>query len=136
MTAHIIFKEVDKENPATLSKDILNGILRKELNYDGLITSDSMEMKAISNGITTPVGVVKGLKAGIDLVCVLKKKSIYGSLEKIKQAIYNDSLTMKEIDEKIERILKYKKEIHSKMKYKYFKNRKKLHIFGDSSQEK
>ena len=66
----------------------------------------------------------------------LKEESIYGSLEKIKQAIYNDSLTMKEIDEKIERILKYKKEIYSKMKYKYFKNRKKLHIFGDSSQEK
>ena len=40
MTAHIIFQEVDKENPATISEDILKGILRDELNFKGLITSD------------------------------------------------------------------------------------------------
>ena len=48
MAAHIIFQEVDKENPATVSKDILQGILRNELSYSGLITSDCMEMNAIS----------------------------------------------------------------------------------------
>ena len=136
MTAHIIFKEIDKENPATISKEIMTGILRKELNYNGLITSDSMDMKAISNGITTPVGVVKGLKAGIDIVCVLKKKSIYDSLEKVKQAINDDLLTIEEIDEKVKRILKHKNELYSEMKYKYFKNKKKLEIFKDNKYEK
>ena len=136
MTAHIIFKEIDKENPATISKEIMTGILRKELNYNGLITSDSMDMKAISNGITTPVGVVKGLKAGIDIVCVLKKKSIYDSLDKVKQAINDDFFTMEEIDEKVKRILKHKKELYSEMKYKYFKNKKKLEIFKDNKYEK
>ena len=136
MTAHIIFKEVDKGNPATISKKILSDILRKELNYKGLITSDSMEMKSISEGITTPVGVVKGLKAGIDLVCVFTKKSIYSSIEAIKKAINEHNITIKEIDEKIQRILKYKKEVYSKMKYKYYNNRKKFHIFKYNNQEK
>ena len=136
MTAHIIFKEVDKENPATISKEILSVILRKKLNYKGLITSDSMEMKAISDGISTPVGVLKGLKAGIDLVCVFRKKSIYASIEKLKKAINDNILTMEEIDEKVKRILKYKKEVYSKMKYKYFKNRTKFHMFNYNNQEK
>ena len=74
MAAHIIFQEVDKENPATVSKDILEGMLREELNYEGLITSDCMEMNAISETITTPIGVLRGIKAGNDLVLVCHTK--------------------------------------------------------------
>lgn len=135
MTAHIIFKEVDSQNPATLSKIILKNILRDELKYNGLITSDCMEMKAISDGITTPVGVVKGLKAGNDLVCVChtKEKQI-DSIKKIKQAIEDNSLTPEEIDEKIERILKYKNQIYSTLEKKFYKNNENLNIFKDNNQ--
>ena len=136
MSAHIIFKEVDKENPATVSKNILTGILRKELNYKGLITSDAMDMNAISQGITTPVGVVKGLKAGIDLVCVFKGKNIFDSLEKITQAINENFLTMEEINDKINRILNYKNEVYSVMKVKFLNNKKNLDIFKDNYQKK
>ena len=136
MSAHIIFKEVDKENPATVSKNILTGILRKELNYKGLITSDAMDMNAISQGITTPVGVVKGLKAGIDLVCVFKEKNIFDSLEKITQAINENFLTMEEINDKINRILNYKNEVYSVMKVKFLNNKKNLDIFKDNYQKK
>ena len=137
MTAHIIFKQLDKENSATLSKDILIGILRKRLKYRGLITSDSMEMKAISDSLTTPRGVVQALKAGNDLVCVCHNKTIQiESIEKLKESYNNKNITMKEIDEKIKRILKYKKEVYSSMKYKYFKNKNNLDIFKDKNQAK
>ena len=137
MTAHIIFKEVDKENPATLSKDILSGILRKELNYKGLITSDCMEMKAISEGITTPVGVCEGLKAGIDLVCVCHtKQRQIDSIEKLKKEINDNIISMDEIDGKIKKILYYKNKVYSIMKKKYFKNQKNLDVFKDINQEK
>lgn len=50
MTAHIILPEIDSDDlPATLSKKILTGLLRKELNYDGLIITDALEMEAIKN---------------------------------------------------------------------------------------
>ena len=137
MTAHIIFKEVDKENPATLSEDILKGLLRKELNYKGLITSDCMEMKAISEGITTPVGVYKGLKAGVDLVCICHtKQRQIDSIEKLKQAINDNLISIEEIDDKIKRILHYKKEVYLSMKNKFFKNEKNLDIFKDDNQAK
>ena len=125
MTAHIIFKEVDKENPATLSKDILKGILRDELNCKGLITSDCMEMNAISENITTPVGVVRGLKAGIDLACICHtKKRQIDSIEKLKKAVNDNLITIEEIDEKVKRILKYKSEVYSKIEKNFLKNDK------------
>ena len=137
MTAHIIFKEVDKENPATLSEDILKGILRKELKYKGLITSDCMEMKAISEGITTPIGVYRGLKAGIDIACVCHtKQRQIDSIEKLKQVINDNIISMEEIDEKIKKILYYKNKVYSVMKNKYFRNEKNLDIFKDNNQEK
>ena len=110
MTAHIIFKDVDKDNPATISTKIIKDILRNELKYKGLITSDCMEMKAISEIYTTPLGVAKSIKAGVNLVliCHTKEKQIE-SLNKLKQFVEENILTIDEIDERINRILEYKK---------------------------
>ncbi|KAG4087588.1 glycoside hydrolase family 3 protein [Neocallimastix lanati (nom. inval.)] len=137
MCAHIIFQKVDEENPATLSKNIIQGILRKELNYDGLITSDCMEMKAISEGITTPVGVIKGLSAGIDLACVCHtKERQINSINMIKQAIQDHLITLEEINSKIERILKYKTQVYSAMNKVFFNSKGSLDIFNDNHQAK
>ena len=132
MAAHIIFQEVDDENPATISKDILKGILRNELNYDGLITSDCMEMKAISDTITTPVGAMRGVKAGDDLICVshTRQRQI-DSINLIKESIEKNEIAIEDIDEKIERILKYKNEVFSFMKQKFFNNPDNLKVFED-----
>ena len=133
MTAHIIFKEVDKDNPATISKKIIEGILRDELKYKGLITSDCMEMKAISDIYTTPLGVAKSIKAGVNLVliCHTKEKQIE-SLNKLKQFIEDNILTIDEIDERINRILEYKKKIYSIMEKKYFNNKNYLQAFEEN----
>ena len=137
MAAHIIFQEVDKENPATVSKDILQGILRNELSYSGLITSDCMEMNAISETMTTPVGAMRGIKAGDDLVCVshTKQRQI-DSINLIKESVEKNEISIEEIDEKIERILKYKNEVYSVMKQKFFNNPNNLEIFNDAEQAK
>ena len=136
MTAHIIFKDIDKENPATISKSILKDLLRDELKYNGLITSDCMEMKAISDGITTPIGVAKAIEAGVDLalVCHTKEKQI-DSLNKIKQFIEDNLIAIDEIDDKVNRILRYKKKVYSKMKNNYFKNKNNLQIFNDNQEK-
>ena len=137
MAAHIIFQEVDKENPATVSKDILQGILRNELSYSGLITSDCMEMNAISETMTTPVGAMRGVKAGDDLVCVshTKQRQI-DSINLIKESVEKNEISIEEIDEKIERILNYKNEVYSVMKQKFFNNPNNLEIFNDAEQAK
>ena len=134
MTAHIIFKEIDNENPATLSENILKGILRNKLKYNGIITSDCMEMKAISEGITTSIGAMKGLKAGIDLVCISRSKDKQiNSINEIKKAIDDNYINIEEIDEKVQRILKIKRQLYEVMNQKFFNNKENLNIFNDDN---
>src|SRR5207237_801200 len=47
MTAHVVFAALDESAPATLSKAVIEGLLRGELGYRGLVLSDDLEMKAI-----------------------------------------------------------------------------------------
>jgi len=134
MCAHIEFKAIDPDNPATLSKPIIQDILRNELHYQGLVTSDCMEMKAISEGITTPVGVMRGISAGIDLACVCHtKERQISSIKKLKQAIDDHLIPIEEIDKKIERILQRKNEVFSVMNKVFFNNDHTLDVFKNSS---
>src|SRR3954464_8805461 len=49
MTAHVFMPALDERQPATLSKRIVTGLLRDELEYPGVILSDDLEMKALAN---------------------------------------------------------------------------------------
>ncbi|HEU4343721.1 MAG TPA: glycoside hydrolase family 3 N-terminal domain-containing protein, partial [Candidatus Binatia bacterium] len=67
MTAHVLFRSLDESRPATLSQAIIGGLLRQELGYDGLVYSDDMEMKAISDNYG-PEAVLLAVRAGIDML--------------------------------------------------------------------
>ena len=65
--------------PATLSKPILTGILRKELHFQGLIITDAMDMKAITDNFDLNFAVEHALSAGADIIlmpvkCGMKKQ--------------------------------------------------------------
>jgi beta-N-acetylhexosaminidase len=70
MTAHILFPQIDADVPATLSKSILNDILRKELKFEGVIVSDDLDMKAVSDIFMKTGTVAKAFNAGCDLFIV------------------------------------------------------------------
>ncbi|HAJ94683.1 MAG TPA: beta-N-acetylhexosaminidase, partial [Actinobacteria bacterium] len=92
MTAHICVPALESRKgvPATLSYDILTGLLREELGYTGLIITDCMEMKAIADTFGTVEGSVMAIKAGADMVLVSH------SFDKQKAAI---EATIKEVRE-------------------------------------
>ena len=70
MSAHIIFPALDPEDPATLSQPILTGLLREQLEFDGLIITDYMNMKAIADNYGAGEAAVLSVLAGSDLVIV------------------------------------------------------------------
>ncbi|MER6911609.1 glycoside hydrolase family 3 protein [Streptomyces sp. NPDC000594] len=70
MSAHILLPALDPERPATLSPQILGGLLREELGFDGLIITDGIEMKAISATYGIERGTVLAIAAGADAICV------------------------------------------------------------------
>jgi beta-N-acetylhexosaminidase len=68
MTAHIYNANLDPDFPATLSKQIITGILRQRLHYDGVIISDDMQMKAISEYYGLETAVHRVIDAGVDII--------------------------------------------------------------------
>lgn len=68
MTAHIVNRSLDETGlPATLSKKMLNGLLRNELNFSGVIISDDMQMKAIADNYTLEDSLTLAINAGVDM---------------------------------------------------------------------
>jgi beta-N-acetylhexosaminidase len=68
MTAHILFSEIDKAVPATLSKRWLTDILRGELKFTGLVFTDAMEMSAVAKHYADINRPVTALTAGADVL--------------------------------------------------------------------
>lgn len=69
MVAHIWFKAFDEyETPASLSHQIVTGLLREELGYTGIIMTDAMDMDAIALRYTPDRAAVMAVQAGVDLV--------------------------------------------------------------------
>lgn len=68
MTTHTIFNELDADYPATLSKEIVSRLIRQELGFSGVVSTDCMEMKAIDNHFDVSESVVRAANAGIDII--------------------------------------------------------------------
>ncbi|WP_020385790.1 beta-N-acetylhexosaminidase [Kribbella catacumbae] len=69
MSAHIIFSAYD-DQPATLSRRILQGLLREELGFTGVITTDALEMQAITATQSIEDAAVASIRAGADLAMI------------------------------------------------------------------
>ena len=68
MSAHIIVEAVEPKLPGTLSKKILQGLLREELRFKGIIISDDMEMKAIADHFGSVDAACMALEAGVNVL--------------------------------------------------------------------
>ncbi|MBN1926329.1 MAG: serine hydrolase [Prolixibacteraceae bacterium] len=113
MTAHIGIPKIDKTNvPATLSEKILTGILRDSLHFQGLVFSDGMNMKAISDYYEEGEAAVKALKAGADVIeFVVNPREVVLS---VARAVRKGTISEEMIDQKCRKILLSKEWIFSK----------------------
>lgn len=102
MTAHILFPQIDPEFPATLSKPILNQILREEMNFQGVVVSDDLDMKAVSEMFMQSGTVARAFHAGCDLFIVSRNINS-SSIERTYQITedFTTSLSNGSLDEKV-----------------------------------
>lgn len=68
MTAHVLYRSLDPNFPATLSPNIVTGLLRQQLGYAGVVFSDDMEMKALSSNYDADEAVALAVRAGVDVM--------------------------------------------------------------------
>lgn len=105
MTTHIMFPALDADLPSTLSKKIITGLLRDEMGYDGVIVTDSMEMKAIADNWGVAEASVLAIEAGVDLVLIPHTLSCQReSREAIIKAVKDGRISEARIDESVARL--------------------------------
>lgn len=118
MTSHILFPQVDPAAPATLSSLILSDLLRTKMGFSGLIITDSMNMGAIRKNYSLAESTLMSLKAGADLVMLSEEhydhsekylEKQIASIESVIEAVQNGYISMELIDEKLARIIAFKK---------------------------
>ncbi|SEC67413.1 beta-N-acetylhexosaminidase [Paenibacillus sp. GP183] len=111
MTAHIIFPAFGEEKrPATLSPNILMGLLRGRLGFSGVIVTDCLEMHAISKEYGIPQAAVMAIEAGADLVLVSHTyEEQQAAVVAVMEAVRSGRIPESRIDESVERILALKK---------------------------
>lgn len=70
MTAHLFNGNIDHEYPATLSKKTIQGLLRDEMGFNGIVVTDDLYMQAIIDQYSIPTALELAINAGADLICV------------------------------------------------------------------
>jgi len=70
MSAHIVNRDLDPALPASLSPALLTGLLRHELGYEGLIVSDDLQMRAISERWRLDEAIELAVRAGADMLII------------------------------------------------------------------
>jgi beta-glucosidase-like glycosyl hydrolase/CubicO group peptidase (beta-lactamase class C family) len=104
MTAHIGLPSIDrKEIPATLSEKILTGILRDSLQFEGLVFSDGMNMKAITKHYKEGEAAVKALMAGADVIEFVVNP--HGVVRSVLKAVKRGTLSEELINKKCRKVL-------------------------------
>ncbi len=107
MTAHLAVPALEPEQiPATVSKAIITGILREEMGFKGLITTDAMDMQGLSKLFPPGEAAVRALEAGVDLLLI--PTNARASVDAIMAAVKSGRLTQKRIDESVLKILNAK----------------------------
>ncbi|MEM7344240.1 MAG: glycoside hydrolase family 3 N-terminal domain-containing protein [Chloroflexota bacterium] len=116
MTAHVFNATLDNEDPATLSPAVITDLLRGELQYDGVVISDDMQMGAIREHYGFETALQKTIEAGVDIVAIANN-SVYEpdivarSARLIRQWVDDGTVSEARIDESYQRIQRLKQRL-------------------------
>ncbi len=109
MVGHLMIKDVDSKNPASLSKKIINNYLRNKYQYKGIIMTDDLKMRAISLRYGYVRAGLRACKAGADIIMIgASYNTIIRVIKKIEKNIRNNKIDINQINNSVERILSIK----------------------------
>lgn len=107
MVGHLIVSDVD-DQPAPFSYAIVTELLREEMGFDGVVITDGLQMKAMTDAYSSAEIALKAVKAGVDLL--LCPEDLESAVDALTQAVEEGEITMARLDESVLRILTLKLE--------------------------
>ncbi len=103
MSAHVVFPALD-DSPATLSRPILTDLLRDELDFRGVVITDAMNMRAISDAYSPGEAAIRSVQAGADLLLLVAtpavQREVYAAL---REAVASGRLSRARVREAVAR---------------------------------
>lgn len=106
MMGHLCIESMDAQNPATLSSAIIQGTLRQDLGFQGIVITDALQMSAIANNYTVEEVAVNAVLAGNDML--LEPVDVGRTVDALMDAVAQGIISEERIDESVMRILKLK----------------------------
>jgi beta-N-acetylhexosaminidase len=115
MTSHIVNKNLDhRALPGTLSKSVLDSLLRRRMKFDGVVFSDDMQMKAIASNYGLDEAIKLAVNAGVDVMCFsnniqgVEGRTVAKVHGVIKTFVASGEIPRARIDQSFKRIMKLK----------------------------
>ena len=111
MVAHILLSQVDPDYPASLSHRVVTGLLREEMDFDGVVCTDDLTMGAVSNTYGMGEAAVLAVEAGCDLLLVCHgADNLTAARDALMEAADSGRISPERLDESVKRILSLKVE--------------------------
>src|SRR5690606_24298595 len=105
MTAHVVFAALDPARPATLSEQVVTGLLRGKLGYRGVVVSDDLDMRAIAGQMGIDHAAVQAIRAGCDVLLLCCNEQYQAQAEEaLIKAAERDSELRRRIGESAARV--------------------------------
>ncbi len=117
MVAHVFNKRIDPKYPATLSKKTVNGLLRKDIGFDGVVITDDLQMGAITHKYSLKDTLKLAINAGDDILLFgnqLSVKSMVSTkrlVDTVKNMVQRGEIDISKIEKSNERIERLKEKI-------------------------
>lgn len=108
MIAHLSLPSLDNESnvPASLSKNIINGLLIDEMNFKGLVVTDALNMAGVVKHFSAEEVALRCVNAGVDLILMPQGESV--SISAIENAVNSGTLSEEQINNSVRKILNAK----------------------------
>ena len=127
MTAHILYPQLESDTivsnktgnaeslPATMSDDIITGLLKEEMGFEGIVVTDAMNMAGIADKWDEVQSVIIAIQSGVDMICMPTTlyslddlKNLDAIIDGVEEAVLNETIPMERIDDAVTRILTVK----------------------------
>lgn len=119
MTGHLFNRPLDPDHPATLSLSTISGLLRNELHFNGVVMSDDLQMKAITDHYDLTDTVCRAFAAGVDMLVIgnnldYDPEILKKAIRAVKHGIQTDALNEEVITTAAARVRRLKENYFGK----------------------
>ena len=109
MATHVKFSAIDATRPASLSRDVITGLLRGKMGFDGVVLTDCLEMGGIRPSGSVPEAAVMAIEAGCDMVLVSHTRALQeAAFAAIRDAVRCGRLSVSRLEQSAARIGRWK----------------------------